>query len=158
MPTLEPPMTRPARSVGLREGQGPEVAAEKPATEGAQGHLLNFGQLVGSQVGVAIAGLVSLPVLARNLGPAGYGQFSLFLMGLGVLSNLDLARPILVRELARSGRADDLTVQDAAERMDRASARTLAVTSAFVLTLVALAVGLAALDAAAATALAASVL
>lgn len=113
---------------------------------GARAHALNFSQLIGSHLGVALAGLASLPVLARNLGPAAYGHFSLFMTTLGVLSNLDLARPILVRDLARRNDRD----------LD--AARALAMTSALALAVVAFAVGLAVQGGVTAIALSLSVL
>jgi len=90
----------------------------------------NLAELLSSHAVVAAVGVLSLPLLARNLGVAAYGQFSLFLTALGVLSNLDLARPILVRELAQSGRGAS------------AEANALAVTSALTLGVVAALVGL----------------
>ena len=71
-------------------------------SEGAGGAdlLRGLGQILGSQAGLAVAGLISLPILARNLQPAGYGGFSLFMLALGSLSYFDFARPILIRELA----------------------------------------------------------
>jgi len=158
MPTLDPPLTHTARRAAPREGSGPSAAATQHGVEGVRGHLLNFGQLVGSHIGVAIAGLVSLPVLARNLGPAAYGHFSLFMTGLGVLSNLDLARPILVREFARGSRTKGTVAQDPSGRLSRDEARTLAVTSACLLAFLALAVGLVTVDSVTAAVLAASVL
>jgi O-antigen/teichoic acid export membrane protein len=161
MPTLDRPLPHPARCAAPREGSGPRAASVVEGTRGpaqAKGHLLNFGQLVGSQLGVAVAGLVSLPVLARNLGPAAYGHFSLFMTGLGVLSNLDLARPILVRELARGDATRGALELGSPAQPSRVEARTLAVTSASLLALLALAIGVAALDAVTATALAVSVL
>ena len=160
MPTLDAPLPHPAPCAAPREGPGPKAAAapEGSAPPHARRHLLNFGQLVGSQLGVAIAGLVSLPVLARNLGPAAYGHFSLFMTGLGVLSNLDLARPILVRELARGGGARGALAPGSPSRLSPLEARTLAVTSAIALALLALVIGALALDTIAATALALTVL
>jgi O-antigen/teichoic acid export membrane protein len=63
--------------------------------------LVNLSQLLGSNLLVGLAGLACLPILARSFGPAGYGSFSLFVAILGVLSNLDFSRPVLVRELSR---------------------------------------------------------
>lgn len=78
----------------------------------------NLAQLLGSHALVAAAGLASLPVLARNLGVEAYGRFSLFVLALGVLANLDVARPILVRELSRErgapGGAGDAAAADLA--------------------------------------------
>ncbi|MEZ6017609.1 MAG: hypothetical protein R3F49_21045 [Planctomycetota bacterium] len=126
----------PAPGVGrLREpassGAPSSPQGDQGTRGGARAHALNFSQLVGSHLGVAIAGLASLPLLARNLGPAAYGQFSLFMTTLGVLSNLDLARPILVRELARS------------DARGSATAQSLALTSALALAAVAFGVGVA---------------
>ncbi|MEO0660387.1 MAG: hypothetical protein AAFZ87_02510 [Planctomycetota bacterium] len=92
-------------------------------------HTRSFGQLLGSQALLAAVGLACLPILARNLGPAAYGRFSLFVLVLGLLSGLDLARPILVRRL--SSKRGELPSE----------AAPLAASSAWLLTLVALPVG-----------------
>ena len=63
----------------------------------------SLGQLLASNALVGVTGLACLPVLFRNLGPAGYGQLSLFLTLLGLAGSLDIARPTLVRELSRDG-------------------------------------------------------
>jgi len=99
----------PAPGSVRRAADSPAGVPHSHATQrsAARAHGSNFAQLVGSHLGVAVAGLASLPVLARNLGPAAYGQFSLFMTALGVLSNLDLARPILVRELSRRATDDE---------------------------------------------------
>ncbi|MEM9380782.1 MAG: oligosaccharide flippase family protein [Planctomycetota bacterium] len=76
------------------------AAAERALSARAQARSL--GQLLGSQFVVSACGLASLPILARNLGPEAYGRFSVFVLALGVLSNLDVARPILVREMSRT--------------------------------------------------------
>ncbi len=59
-----------------------------------------LSQMLGSNALVGVVGVLSLPFLARNLGPSGYGHFSLFLTGLGLLSSLDIARPTLIREFS----------------------------------------------------------
>lgn len=94
----------PAPVAPTRDARRPAVFVDAPApptSSGLRGHLANLGQLLGSHAVVAAAGLASLPILARNLGTEAYGRFSLFLLALGILSNLDPARPILVRELSR---------------------------------------------------------
>ena len=62
--------------------------------------LASLSQLLGSHLLLGLAGLASLPVLARNLGPGAYGHFSLFVLLLGALAQIDFSRPLLVRELA----------------------------------------------------------
>lgn len=112
-------------SVALTTAPPSGVAAETPRPAGERSFARNLAELLGSHAVVAAVGIASLPLLARNLGVAAYGQFSLFLTALGVLSNLDLARPILVQELAQS--------RQTAGREERA----LAVTSAVALGLAA---------------------
>lgn len=165
MATLDPPLATSARGaeapgevgrIGLGDGR-----PASGAIHGLRRQALNFGQLLGSHVGVALAGLVALPVLARNLGATGYGQFSLFMTGLGALSNLDLARPILVRELARRGDADgggSVGPKGGLPGAVSEEARILAVTSAVALALLALAVGPLLFDGLTVVALAAAVL
>lgn len=63
----------------------------------------SLSQMLASQVLLGLCGLASLPILARNLGPESYGRFSLFLVLLGVLVQVDFSRPLLVRELAAGG-------------------------------------------------------
>jgi O-antigen/teichoic acid export membrane protein len=58
------------------------------------------GQL-GSQALLAAVGLASLPLLARNLGPGRYANFSLAIAILGLTSQLDLVRPRFVRSFSR---------------------------------------------------------
>ncbi len=107
----------------------PEGSAPAPAALGAPGGALgNLSSLLGSHLVVGLVGLACLPVLARNLGPAGYGRLSLFVLALGLLSNLDPVRPVLVRELARDRATGDL--------------RPLALAGALVLAPLALGVGL----------------
>lgn len=84
----------PAKALARATASAPAVP---PA---ARGMWRNLGHLLSSNVLVGGVGVLSLPFLARNLGAAGYGDFSLFLTGLGLLSSLDIARPTLVRELS----------------------------------------------------------
>lgn len=101
--------TAPARA--LTEPRPAPARAGEPGGEGpgrlglASPRALfgNLAQLLGSHAALALLGLASLPVLARNLGPAAYGYFSLFVTGLGLAANLDFSRPLLIRELARAG-------------------------------------------------------
>lgn len=78
-------------------------------TSGGRAHgfgvLKSLGQLLGSQALISLTGLVALPLLFRNLGAADYGLFSLFLLALGLLSSLDIARPTMVLELSGAGDA-----------------------------------------------------
>jgi O-antigen/teichoic acid export membrane protein len=69
--------------------------------------LANLSQLLGTHALTAAAGIVTLPVLARNFGPESYGGLSLFVTLLGVVTYQDFLRPLLVRECAASDRAQD---------------------------------------------------
>lgn len=115
--------TRDASAAGIRVDG---------ASAGLRAHLANLGQLLGSHAGLAVCGLASLPILARNLGTEAYGRFSLFVLALGALSNLDVARPILVRELSR---------ERGGARTDGPGASQLAASSAWVLTLIGAVIG-----------------
>lgn len=59
------------------------------------------GQVLASQIVLALAGLATLPVLGRTLGLAHYGEFSLFVTLLGVVAYQDVARQLLIHEQAR---------------------------------------------------------
>lgn len=63
--------------------------------------LAGVSQIAASQVALALAGLVSLPVLAQHLGPQRYGEFSLFVTVLGVVAYQDFARQLVVHEQAK---------------------------------------------------------
>lgn len=65
-------------------------------------------QVVVSQVALGLAGVLTLPVLGRTLGPEGYGDFSLFVTLLGVATYQDVARQLLIHEQSqeRSSPAD----------------------------------------------------
>lgn len=116
MKTLEP--TAP---LGNRVPRGTETVRRDPATppvttrhvpdgSGAlHGRKLasSVAQLLGSHAAAAAAGVVSLPVMARNLGPANYGAFSLFVLLLGVVTYQDFLRPLLIREWSRTREADE---------------------------------------------------
>ncbi len=54
--------------------------------------------MVASQLVLGAVGLATLPVLTRQLGPAAYGEFSLFVTLLGVVTYQDVARQLLIRE------------------------------------------------------------
>ena len=123
-----------ATAVAMRNAQRPE-SGRVPSLHGLRSQARNLGQLLGSHVVVGVAGLASLPVLARNFGSEAYGRFSLFLLLLGALSNLDIARPILVRELSRGSAEGHRTP-------DEETATALAATSAWLLGGAALALGL----------------
>ncbi len=71
--------------------------------EASHGVFKSLAQLLCSNALVGITGLACLPLLFRNLGAATYGQLSLFLLFLGLLSSLDIARPTLVVELSSDG-------------------------------------------------------
>ena len=53
-------------------------------------------QVLASQAALAAAGLGALPVLGSELGPAKYGQFSLYVTLLGVITYQDVARQLLI--------------------------------------------------------------
>lgn len=106
LPQREQPMDH-APTRGGSGAPGPLAGATgcAPGDEAVAGPrvraaLLSLTQLLGGNLLLGLAGLASLPVLARNLGAAHYGAFSLFVALLGVVSNLDPARPLLVRELS----------------------------------------------------------
>lgn len=63
---------------------------------------IGTGQVLASQAALAAAGLGALPVLGRELGPAKYGQFSLYVTLLGVITYQDVARQLLIHEQSRS--------------------------------------------------------
>jgi len=88
--------------------EAPHATAKRdgPASGGSLAGGLS--QVVASQLVLVGTGLGLLPVLARNLGPQGYGAFSLYVTVLGIACNADLARPILIREYAaREGSRGD---------------------------------------------------
>lgn len=68
------------------------------ASERLGGLIASASQLIGTHAVCALVGLASLPILARNLGPARYGQFSLFVTMLGVVTYQDFIRPLLIRQ------------------------------------------------------------
>ena len=53
---------------------------------------LGTGQVLASQAALAAAGLGALPILGRELGPGAYGEFSLYVTLLGVVTYQDVAR------------------------------------------------------------------
>ncbi|MFM7299418.1 MAG: hypothetical protein ACKO4Q_19615 [Planctomycetota bacterium] len=59
------------------------------------------GQVLASQAALAAAGLGALPVLGREFGPGIYGQFSLYVTLLGVITYQDVARQLLIHEQSR---------------------------------------------------------
>ncbi|MCA8980257.1 MAG: hypothetical protein H6831_04295 [Planctomycetes bacterium] len=66
------------------------------------GHLVrSLGGQLGSQALLAAVGMAALPLLARNLGPGRYANFSLAIAILGLASQLDVVRPRFVRSFAR---------------------------------------------------------
>lgn len=85
-----------------RDGSSAAPASHSDVAS-TRGVLRSLAQLLGSNALISLTGLICLPVLFRNLGAATYGQFSLFLLALGLISSLDIARPTLVLEL--SGKA-----------------------------------------------------
>ncbi len=74
--------------------------------------LAQFAKVMGSQAGLAVVGLVTLPIIARNFQAELFGRFSLFLVLLGSISLIDFCRPLLVRKFAdleESFNQDDIT-------------------------------------------------
>lgn len=141
------PAPEGSSSAGQHE-RGPAACGEACATQGAppraapaQGLGATAATMAASQVVLAAVGLVSLPILTRQLGPQAYGQFSLFVTLLGVVTYQDVARQLLIREE---------TVRDSSERELDGLAR---LSLAFI-TLLALGVGWIALSPAAALVLA----
>lgn len=61
----------------------------------------SLGGQLGSQALLAAVGIAALPLLARNMGPLRYADFSLAVAILGLSSQLDLVRPRFVRSFAR---------------------------------------------------------
>src|SRR5690348_13990940 len=68
--------------------------------------LTQFSAVLGSHAFLGLLGLVSLPFIARNLGPELYGHFSLFLILLAVVAALDFVRPLFIHRFANSGNKD----------------------------------------------------
>ena len=106
-------MSRASLAVPPEEGGAVAAAPRAATTRPREGELglvraLTGGlsRILASQLALIGAGVATLPVLARHFGPAVYGAFSLYVTVLGVVSNLDFARPILVRELSIGGGAE----------------------------------------------------
>jgi O-antigen/teichoic acid export membrane protein len=97
----DPPVLAPRGSDGA-----PSAALDPAPTPAARRRSepklwLGVSQILSSHVVLAIAGVSSLPVLARNFGPANYGDFSLFVTVLGVVTYQDFARQLMVHEQAK---------------------------------------------------------
>ena len=102
VPSVKEPALAPSASATAgRDDNAPPSGDGGGGGFGLRAQFKNLGQLLGSHALVGIAGLASLPLLARNLGPEAYGRFSLFVMSLGVLAQLDVTRPLLTRRFAR---------------------------------------------------------
>lgn len=96
--------TPPHSGIPLRPAPSPFGG---PLGEGVDGQregslLKGLVQILGSQAALAGVGVLCLPITARNLGLAGYGNFTLFLLSLGVLSSFDIARPLLIRAYSKA--------------------------------------------------------
>ena len=133
-PSAEPPRGGPPAC-------GEACVSQGASSQRAQGLGATAATMAASQVVLAAVGLVSLPILTRQLGPQAYGQFSLFVTLLGVVTYQDVARQLLIREE---------TVRDSSERELDGLARL----SLVFITLLALGVGWIALSPAAALVLA----
>jgi O-antigen/teichoic acid export membrane protein len=59
-----------------------------------------FSLLLSSQAILALVGVATVPVLFRNLGAELYGEYSTYLLLVGMLVHLDFTRPLLIREMA----------------------------------------------------------
>lgn len=57
---------------------------------------------VVSQLALGVVGVLALPMMTRNFGPSAYGDFSLFVTVLGVVTYQDFARQMLVQAGGRS--------------------------------------------------------
>lgn len=99
--------------------------------------------IAGSQIVLGAVGVATLPVLTRKLGAADYGEFSLFVTLLGVVTYQDVARQLLIRE--------ETTGESSASELDG-----LARVSTLFIVGLALALGVAALEPLAAVALVAA--
>jgi O-antigen/teichoic acid export membrane protein len=84
------------------EGPRDELSVE-PRPLRTRGLWSGVSLMVASQLALGAVGVLSLPVLARNLGPASYGAFSLFVTVLGIVTYQDFARQILVHAGSRAG-------------------------------------------------------
>jgi O-antigen/teichoic acid export membrane protein len=58
-------------------------------------------KILSSQVVLGVTGLLTLPIIARNLGVKEYGVFSLFVIVTNSMINFDIVRPLLTREYTR---------------------------------------------------------
>lgn len=88
----------------------PTSAPVRSATDSSPGFWAVVRQAIavlGSHAAAALIGIVSLPLLARTLGPEAYGRLSLFLTLLGVVTYQDFLRPLLVRALAVANAEDE---------------------------------------------------
>lgn len=108
------------------------MRAEASAEGGArasQGRSLvrGIGQVLASQIALALVGFLTLPILGRRLGPEAYGDFSLFVTLLGVVTYQDVARQLLILEHSRRS----ATPADG-EALTRASTTLIVVLAALV--------------------------
>ncbi len=74
------------------------AAPSPPLAPRREGLRDGAAKVVASQVVLGLSGLASLPVLTRQLGPAVYGEFSLFVALVGFVTYQDVARQLLIRE------------------------------------------------------------
>jgi len=92
---------QPSVGAALREPTE-EASSQTHAGQGSSSRATGLGAtaatMAASQVVLAAVGLVSLPILTRQLGPHAYGQFSLFVTLIGVVTYQDVARQLLIRE------------------------------------------------------------
>ena len=92
-------MTRALVSTAPSGTDGGLAPDARPAWLAGAGHAL------ASQVLLGLVGLLTLPVLGRQLGPAAYGDFSLFVTLLAAVTYQDVARQLLIHEHAHERHA-----------------------------------------------------
>lgn len=127
-------------AVDAGERPGSTAASSEPRPARPEGLRDGAAKVVASQAVLGLSGLASLPVLTRQLGPAAYGEFSLFVALVGFVTYQDVARQLLIREETSNATNED----------ERAAVARL---SALSVTALAFAVGLALLPPASAIAL-----
>jgi O-antigen/teichoic acid export membrane protein len=77
------------------------TAADLVDPSSARGLARGIGQVLASQIALALVGFSTLPILGRRLGLAEYGDFSLFVLLLGAVTYQDVARQLLIHERAK---------------------------------------------------------
>ena len=94
--------------VAFQAAAAPVVAPLRTTSEHSSRRLVvGTTQVLASQVVLAAIGLATLPVLGRQLGSALYGDFSLFVMLLGVVTYQDVARQLLIHAQANKDAGEE---------------------------------------------------